>query len=145
MIIKAKKKKKGGYSKRRKQGVEGLFFSVIAQAFEDAFFMKIRTKQRKNRGLQKHTHNFVNKEDAVTWLRGENDYEWLCFVCCAAGVPVDKVINSSRKYFAGEHIHGYEFKTKKEMEDTLGIKFRIVDRDLLGEDCDCDDRWEYAA
>lgn len=144
MIMK-KKKKKGGYSKRRKQGVEGMFFSVIAQAFEDAFFLKVKKKQKKGKGLQKHTPSFIHKEDAVTWLRGENDYEWLCFVCTIAGVPVDKVIKAGRKYFSGEHVHGYEFATKKAMEDALGIKFRIVDRDLLGEDCDCDDRWEYAA
>lgn len=145
MIIKAKKKKKGGYSKRHVMGPEGLFIAVIAQAVEDAFFLKVKKKQKKGRGKEKHTPSFVYKEDAITWLRGENDFEGLCTVCNAAGIPVDKVIKAADKYLSGEHIHGYEFATKKAMEDALGIKFRIVDRDLLGEDCDCDDRWEYAA
>lgn len=66
MIVK-KKKKKGGYSKRHVMGPEGLFIAVIAQAVEDAFFLKVKKKQKKDKGLQKHTPSFVYKEDAITW------------------------------------------------------------------------------
>lgn len=114
---------------RRKLGVEALFEAVIARALEDALFLKKKVTNRKIGKKVKYSYGIVKKADAVTWLKGENDYEGLDFVCTAAGIPTEKLVKKCRKWFSGEHSDGYEFSNKKEAEDVLGIKIRIVDRE----------------
>ena len=112
---------------RRKLGAKALAEAVIARALEDAFFLKIRTKSSK--GIRKDGYNSVMKDDAITWLRGENDYDGLDFWCVIADIPTGMLVKKCRQWFSGANSEGFEFSNKKEAEDALGIKIRIVDRE----------------
>ena len=134
---------KGKEENRRKLGAEALAEAVIARALEDAFFLKIRTKSSK--GIRKNGYNSVMKNDAITWLRGENDYDGLDFWCVIADIPTDRLVKKCREWFGGEHKEGYEFGTKVGLQEVLGFDIRVLKRDLRGKNSDSDDRRQDAA
>lgn len=113
---------------RRKLGPEALFEAVIARALEDAFFLK-KSELCGKKGVKENTHNIIKKAEAISWLKGENDYDGLDFVCTAAGIPTDMVVKKSREWFSGKNADGYEFRTKVDVKNVLGIDIRIVARD----------------
>ena len=113
---------------RRKLGPEALFEAVVVRALLDAFFLKKEISYGE-KGYVKNGYNVAKKAEAVSWLKGENDYEGLDFVCTAAGIPTEKLVAKSREWFCGENSGGYELRTKADMKKILGFDIRIVEKD----------------
>lgn len=111
---------------RRKVGIEALFEAVIVRALLDAMFLKRNVKT--SYGIKKSSYNLVMKNDAVSWLKGENDYNGLDFVCTAAGIPTDRLVKKCREWFSGDNEDGFELRTKADVKNVLGFDIRIVEK-----------------
>ena len=114
------------------KALRNLGIGVLYQNVHDAFFLKLKTVHMGKK--MKNTTNYINKLEAVTWLRGESYSDTLWYWCDVAGVSAEKVIKRCREWFSGEHAEGYEFHTHKEFEDVMGFNIRCFERIIRGED-----------
>lgn len=110
--------------------IEKLYKHVLAQALHDAFFLKRKYSARTIHAQKKHNTHIVWKNDAVTWLRGEQDVEGLKLVCDLADMPVERLVRKCRQWFSGEHSGGYEFKDVNEFKKVMGFDFSIIEEGM---------------
>lgn len=112
---------------------------VVIQAMEDAFLLKKNVKNHYIGQPSKNRINLIIKSDAVTWLKGENDVKEFKTIVGMTDIDPAVLVEKARAWFVGEHAEGYEFNSREELKDALGVDLGGLERDLRGAFSDNDD------